>query len=419
MYNIESNTHRVTQYVISEAYKWLYKEIENNKYSANKNREAKALLLKIKMERCVTEETYNQFLSMMDHNLFIYLITCKKVKAKNQKITSNHVLNYFVTFNGVILPLGFIFDFFEDEYETEDDCKRQIAKFIESERTTEFENYCRDALLKKSDPQAQLKENYPFVFRTPIMFYVTQGIRALLTVVLLAMFVLFLKESSIVNVLKDFIMVAKFDIRSFLSTTYPDMTAFLLGAVIKPSEGCTYAQYFSMYSFHISFNLVLVICLIVRIKRLINFIAFLIRSITSRVRCNLQEKRINFLEDEGIDTISAHFKSIAPTLVVTKCITEDMIEEMPPECAVYTKTVNFNLVKIEKSIQYLYRSTYEKLHIIFRDESMLQANRRYWRRGFISTALFCIVVVICNVPGLYASVIPELQIMWDNIMSWL
>ena len=257
MYNIESNTHRVTQYVISEAYKWLYKEIDNNKYSANKNREAKALLLKIKMERCVTEETYNQFLSMMDHNLFIYLITCKKVKAKNQKITSNHVLNYFVTFNGVVLPLGFIFDFFEDEYETEEDCKRQIAKFIESERTTEFENYCRDALLKKADPQAQLKENYPFVFRTPVMFYVTQGIRALLTLVLLAMFVLFLKESSIVNVIKDFIMVAKFDIKSFLPNTYPDMTAFLLGTVIKPSEGCTYAQYFGMYSFHISFNIIL------------------------------------------------------------------------------------------------------------------------------------------------------------------
>jgi hypothetical protein len=40
MFTVVSNTHRVTRYVISEAYKWLYKEIEANKYDPSKNHAA-------------------------------------------------------------------------------------------------------------------------------------------------------------------------------------------------------------------------------------------------------------------------------------------------------------------------------------------------------------------------------------------
>ena len=56
MFTIVSNTHRVTRYVISEAYKWLYKEIEANKYDPSKNHAARALMLRIRKERCLTDD---------------------------------------------------------------------------------------------------------------------------------------------------------------------------------------------------------------------------------------------------------------------------------------------------------------------------------------------------------------------------
>ena len=123
MFQIISNTHRVTKYVTEEAYKWLYNEINKNNYAVSKQSSALNLMLKIKTERCITKETYEQFVSLMENSPYIYLI---RKKNKSGAITTNNVRNYFVMFNDDVLPLGFIMDFFEDEYETKEE--RKLAK---------------------------------------------------------------------------------------------------------------------------------------------------------------------------------------------------------------------------------------------------------------------------------------------------
>ena len=75
MFTIVSNTHRVTKYVIDEAHKWLYKEIEANKYSASKNRAARTLILHIRTERGLTDAQFlRNFLGSATGNTGVYLV---------------------------------------------------------------------------------------------------------------------------------------------------------------------------------------------------------------------------------------------------------------------------------------------------------------------------------------------------------
>ena len=413
MYTIVSNTHRVTKYVISEAYKWLYKEVENNRYTATKQQGARALMLRIRTERKFTDETYEKFRSMMENKPFVYLI---RHKNKSGAITTNHIRNYFVKFNEEILPLGFIIDFFEDEYETEEERKRLIDDFIKSESSEEFENHCRTELEKRIEPQIKFKDSHPSVFHTPASFYVTNGIRALVTIVMFVMFFGFLNETKMLDILGDWMFNVKFDLDALIDPAYGVIKAFLIEVNI-PDE-VTYGEYFSMYSGHLIFNGFVALILVARLKYLIKFAIVSIKIIICRMRLNVQEKYMDYLEESGIDELKDHFTEMAPQLRATGQFTEDMLEGLPPAHKKYHSVISFDFGKVENSIRKMHASkSAKKLRINYDEHSNVEAYKKAWRSGFVGMALVLIIVAIMDVPGLFEVVIPEIENIFINLFG--
>jgi hypothetical protein len=403
MFTIVSNTHRVTRYVISEAYKWLYKEIEANKYDPSKNHAARALMLRIRKERCLTDDTYSEFLSMMENKPFVYLI---RQKNKSGAITTNHIRNYFVKFNEEVLPLGFILDFFEDEYETKEERKKLLDDFIKSESAVEFENHCRTELEKRVEPQHRFREKHPSVFHTPTTFYITNIVRIAFTVVILAMFCMFLSEIKFLNVIGDWMIEAKFDATEHMKDAYGVIEAYT-----KTVEaGATYSAYFEAFLLHILFNFVIAFILIFRIKTMISFLVVSIKIFSCRLQLGKQEKHMEDLESSGIDELKDHFIELAPRLQAEGQFSADMIENLPAAHKKYHAVVSFDFSKVEKSIKKMHASkSAKKLAITYEDEYDLDSYKKAWRSGFVGLVVITIVIAIINVPGLYNSVIPPIQ----------
>lgn len=413
MYTIVSNTHRVTKYVISEAYKWLYKEVENNKYTATKQQGARALMLRIRTERKFTEETYEKFFSMMENKPFVYLI---RQKNKSCAITTNHIRNYFVKFNEEILPLGFIIDFFEDEYETEEERKKLIDDFIKSESSEEFENHCRTELEKRIEPQIKFKDAHPSVFHTPASFYVTNGIRVLITVIMFAMFMCFVNETKMFDILGDWMFKAKFDFDALVNSSYGVIKAFLLEA--DATDMLSYGEYFTVFSGHMIFNGVVLLILISRIKYLIRFLIINFKILICRSKLNVQEKYMDYLEESGIDELKDHFTELAPQIRATGQFTDDMLEGLPAAHKKYHSVTSFDFSKVENSIRKMHasKSAY-KLRINYDSENSVGAYKKAWRSGLVGTALLAIIIAVIDVPGLYNVVIPELENILANLFG--
>ena len=131
MYEINVSTRRVTQFIIEEAYRWLYLKINNNEYQANRCKEGKSLIVKIAEEKTVTAENYVKFINLFDNSPVAYMMYRSKRKS-SKLITTDILCNYFVKYNGHILPVGFIKDFFEDDYETQQEVNALLEGFTKN-----------------------------------------------------------------------------------------------------------------------------------------------------------------------------------------------------------------------------------------------------------------------------------------------
>lgn len=418
MFTIESTTHRVTTYVVNEAYKWLYNEIECNKYSSNKRRDGRALLLKIKTDKCVTEQTYKQFLAMLENRPFVYLTSQKNSSSKGASITTNHLLNYFVKFNNVILPLGFILDFFEDEYETEDERQALIDQYIQNERTVEFENQCRIKIGEQLEPLITFKEERPCIFETSPMFHVTNILRIALTAVLVVLFSMFMSETKMSTALMDFVLKAQFDAGKLLPESYGYISAFLFDTTLNAQN--TYGEYFAAYAFHLIFNAGLLLVIICRVVSMLSYLITTAKIMICRSEVAQQEKNISYLEDIGIQDLTEYFKSIAPTLVRKKAFTPEMAENLPVAHKRYHSAISFNFENLDQTIESMYASkSVKKLALEYHDDDSLRLAKKQWRRGFVLVILLCMVVVLLNVSALFETLIPELSATVSNLMELL
>jgi len=119
VFQFVDDKRRITTFIKSEAHKWLYKNIA--KYKPN-GAKAEDLYMEISREGFITEKTYDELFSLFENNPFSGTI---KGISHRKPITTDDIHMYFVEYNGTRLPIGFIFDFFEDDYGDSDKDKEQ------------------------------------------------------------------------------------------------------------------------------------------------------------------------------------------------------------------------------------------------------------------------------------------------------
>ena len=130
MFQLIDENRRVTTYVKNEAHKWLYRNL--SKYKPQ-DKAAEDLYMKISKAKGITDETYQLIYTSFQHNPFAD--TIKGVSRKNS-ITANDINMHFIVFNETVLPIGFIFEFFEDDYSEldKDKVKAIIRRFLEASK---------------------------------------------------------------------------------------------------------------------------------------------------------------------------------------------------------------------------------------------------------------------------------------------
>ena len=123
MFQFVDDKRRITTFIKSEAHKWLYKNLAKYKPHGAK---AEDLYMKISKEGFITDATYDELFLQFENNPFSGTI---KGISNSKEITTEDIHMYFVEYNGTRLPIGFIFDFFEDDYgESDKDKERKLIK---------------------------------------------------------------------------------------------------------------------------------------------------------------------------------------------------------------------------------------------------------------------------------------------------
>ena len=227
MYSLNSNSRRITSYVRQESYKWLFDRIKANEYDVGMNRASKQLIIDITRAGRVTEETYNRFISLVILNPFDYVLQSKRVRKKY--ITTTRIENFFVKYNGVPLPIGFIKDFFEDDYETQTEIDKYINDVVSGQEEL-FAVKCQEKLLNKSNQIVDLKNEVICVFHTKPLFHVFHLIKVFLTVMTMILCLDYLNNSNIIDkaltVIKErdpeimFEIITAFDIFNIFDSRY-------------------------------------------------------------------------------------------------------------------------------------------------------------------------------------------------------
>ena len=119
------NDRRITQFIKKEACEWLRNNI--NKYIFQ-GTEAEKLFTEV-VNHGMTEARYLKFLDIFENNP-----VSRKVKGLSpgkKTIVSDDIYMYFINYNNFSLPIGFITEFFEDDYEDKNNEIKLINDFLD------------------------------------------------------------------------------------------------------------------------------------------------------------------------------------------------------------------------------------------------------------------------------------------------
>lgn len=406
MYEINVSTRRVTQYIIEEAYKWLYQKITNGEYSANRCRDGKVLLLQIAEERAVTESTYNRFVGLFDNSPFSYMMYREKRKSSH-KITTDVLCNYFVQYNGTILPLGFIKDFFEDDYETQQEVRALLERFGKGSKEDIVLSW-RRTLLNKERAIDHLQTTYPGMLKLHPTLLITQLIRLVVTGVMTALLFISLNSIYFWNIAQTFVVKLKFD---FYGEILADATinAYSYG---NRMPFCLEGQRFTMADYISSYGLLLVVCLVLtlmlisRYQKLIQFLIFLSRMVINNIQLVRQRVCISKFEKHGIDKIGDYYLEIIPSMAKTGMIQDEHSAGVPGEKKMYNTIVAFDHQNLSERFAKLITKYYE-LKFTYEPQN-IHAAKAYWRKGIVFSIILTVILIAFMVPGLFTLIMSAL-----------
>ncbi len=385
MYSLNSNTRRITSFVQQEARKWLFDKIKRDEYDAGSNRDVQRLILQIKKDGCVTPDTYSRFTSCVIFNPFDRIV--QGSKPRNQKfIMTDKIENFFVKYNGVILPIGFIKDFFEDDYETQMEIDRYIESVVKGQEEI-FAIKCQENLLEKGKKISDLEDKKPCVFRTRFSFHITNILKILFTVATLIVCLYFFSEYKVID---NIIALIK-------GENYAVLNGFLK-SVLGKNAGID--AYFEKYAPHIAVNVVVLLLLIPRLIKAVKTLIYYINLFIIRGRVAAANRSIEQFESTKLEALREYFKSVIPQLSRQHLITDEMCDNAPSVRKQYLSIMEFDFQSIMDKISNLYNSKHFQFlsaYYVSDGKAEIAKKRRMWRKGVVIYALILIVMCCVNI----------------------
>ncbi len=365
MYSLNSNTRRITSFVESEAYKWLYDKIVKNEYDVSGNRQLQQLIVDIKRAGRLDKASYDAFTQKVVYNPFTCIIQGKNAKDK-KFIATDKIENFFIKYNGVVLPIGFIRDFFEDDYETQAEVDKYIASVVKGQEEL-FTLQCETTLIHKNNQINELKANTDCVFNTAFSFHFTNILKILLTFITLWVCVHFIVEEDVIN------------------------------RIVEYNDTGAHSIFFEFYWFHIVLSTIVLFFLIFRVIKAIKTIIFYIRWFIIRIRVSNVQRAIQQFEENKLVALREYFQSIIPALSSNPhVITDEICEAVPAAKRQYFAMMEFNCNQIIEKITKLYSSKqFEFLKAYYKDD--MSANKRAWRKKIVFHTLLCLLLCFMNI----------------------
>lgn len=412
MYEINVSTRRVTQYIIEEAYKWLYQKIKDGEYATNRCKPGKALLLQIEENHGLTQENYEEFIELFDNSPYSYMLYRSKHKS-SKKITTDHLFNYFVQFNGEILPLGFVKDFFEDDYETEQEINALLQKFASSEKD-EISVRWKRTLISKEDAIEGVQMAFPNMFRVHPMLLITEIIRLVVTLAIGIMVWTFLENVHFMDIMGVFMSEHGFDVGAKFQAT-STMAAYCFDGrpFCMAGDAFTLGDYFGHYALFFILNIILIIVLISRVRKSISFIIFAVRVVSNKVRLLIQKVLIHNFEKDGVQSIGNYFMEVAPEMANARVIDDTHCAGIPKARNLYNAIEAFNIQKMSERLAMQMPKYFAKNYAY--EEKDAKIVKATWRSGIIVSVLFTIVLAFVYIPSLSALVMPSIINFFSSI----
>ncbi len=370
MFSITSKERRVTKYVKVQAYKWLYEKIVKGEYTAH-TIEAEEVILGIRRDGFVTENTYKQFFQLFLNMPYDYILTNDKLEESGYGITTNMLPNYFVRYNGTNLPLGFIKDFFEDDYETKADIEEYYKAYLDGALDELIIN-CRSTKNICLSNVTETTTANPGVFQPKISFHVTNIIKSVLTLAALVLNLMYLIGNDVVNEIIDF-----FDKGT---NTFVEEE---LGIIVA--------------------NLFLLLFLIPKVVKIITTIVFYIRLSIVRGYVKKVVKSMDVFGTDTVENFKEHFSQINDELKQTRIIEGDCLKA-PKGKKQYLTIANFKIDVINGKLDKLNKKFNDDLYYnynktIGNTTYTLDKCKKQWKRGIVFTTIFIVIFVFLNVPG--------------------
>ncbi len=365
MFSIISKERRVTNYVKVQAYKWLYAKIVKGEYTAHTS-EAENLILEIRRAGTVTETTYKQFCSHFFNAPFYYILNNDK-NGKFTGITTNILPNYFVKYNNENLPVGFVEEFFEDDYETKAEIEEYYQTYLDGV-LDDFIIGCRATRNVRVDEIDNLKNEQPGTFNTKVSFHVTNVIKNVLAVIGFVINLIYLIDNDVVGEI----------IRFFESGSH--FVEENLGIIIA--------------------NLFFLLYLLPKIVKLITTIIFYIRLFIVRGYVGRVEKSMEVFNTDTLENFKEHFGNINKILKRTRVIEGECLDA-PAGKKQYLAITNFDIQSLNAKLEKLHKKFDATLYYDYnKNGSDLKKRQSRWKKGIVMSVILITIFVFLNIPDL-------------------
>ncbi|MGM9637833.1 MAG: hypothetical protein ACI3YK_07620 [Eubacteriales bacterium] len=269
---IKNDSRPVTDETLEQAYAWLSENIDL--YSAHGCKRGTRLLKCIRTNPVMPED-YGDFLELFHNDPFSNTLT-ESVERGGDFITSANLDCYFVRYNGVPLPIGFIISQFKEDFQTPEDIRRfreEVFDTADPEKKSlkwlALDRWHQNLNQRKKDI-GELCDSDPFAFRSAAAPLFTLLCRLIPTVVLTLLFILFCHQIRLVPVLWQWMFQNHFRASGTLLLS-GGISAF--GATL--SDSFAFTEYLSAFPLHLILNSILFLILLYRYLQLIHGLIFL------------------------------------------------------------------------------------------------------------------------------------------------
>ncbi len=397
MYSIVSNERRITERIKEEAYEWLYKKITDGSYDVT-GKKAEKVIFTITSAQKVTPETYKSFLDYFCNEPHNYMLTFK-AKKKINRITTQDLSGYFVKYNNVVLPVGFIQEIFEDDYETLAEVKEFYSQYLEG-ALNDFQITCADLANNMNNDIEKLKIVHRGIFSSGFKFNFYNIFKLVLIVIGLCFSMSYLISENVVGIIYA-------SINGDISVSGDWWSIALINILIFVVFLIKLSKSIKVLFFYISIA-------IIKLK---------IKGLTSA------SKKFNYSTIRGfIDSlkeVNAVFLNRLTNPKKNLTISDEDFADLPTVGRDYIKLISFKPSRLEADIEKIYtNSKYQGLYVTKRtadqmaqitddmseeevatlfaqqDKGAFNQKKLLWKKGIFTSVVLIIVLAFMNFPGL-------------------